>query len=181
MKPEEHPSNNLTYIIVDAENIFFSVSNKYGVRLNFHKVVPKLQEMFGDVRIFVFGCFSDDRKGLFFTTKSHLQSCPHTSVIDTKMSETPRKELTDRVMLEEITMGEDGLFRNPDLYNRAVFMTGDGSMLRPATHAQNVLGMETVVMAEEGTIKEAFTEAGIQVIHLDPIKNDFLVTNRLDG
>jgi len=170
----------LTYVLVDGENIIFSIQNKYGLRLNFHKVVQMLVDTYGDVRVFVFGHFSDDGKGLFLAVKQHIQACPHTHVVDTRVSDNPHREQSDLAMLEELTMGVNGLFQNLENYDTVVFMTGDGSMLRAAMHCRDVLKLETFVMAEEGTINASFLDAGINVVHMDPIVNDLLVTNKLD-
>jgi hypothetical protein len=169
-----------TYVLVDGENIIFSIQNKYGLRLNFHRVVQMLTELYGDVKVFVFGHFSDDGNGLFLAVKQHIQSCPHTHVVDTRVSNKPHREQSDLAMLEELTMGINGLFQNLDAYERAVFMTGDGSMLRAALHCRDVFDLDTIVMAEEGTINASFMDAGINVVHVDPIVNNLLVVNKLD-
>jgi hypothetical protein len=169
-----------TYVLVDGENIIFSIQNKYGLRLNFHKVVQMLTERYGDVKVFVFGHFSDDGKGLFLAVKQHIQACPHTHVVDTKISDRPHREQSDLAMLEELTMGINGLFQNLETYDQVVFMTGDGSMLRAALHCRDIFELDTTVMAEEGTINASFMDAGINVVHVEPVANDLLVTNKLD-
>ena len=169
-----------TYVLVDGENIIFSIQNKYGLRLNFHKVVQLLVDRYENVKIFVFGHFSDDGKGIFLAAKQHIQSCPHTHVVDTKISDHPHREQSDLAMLEELTMGINGLFQNLERYDRVIFMTGDGSMLRAALHCRDIFKLDTTVMAEEGTINASFMDAGINVVHMNPIENDLLVTNKLD-
>ncbi|RJQ35693.1 NYN domain-containing protein [Candidatus Parcubacteria bacterium] len=170
--------------MVDAENLFFSVANKYGagIYLNFARVVKMLEKRFGPVRILVCGFFSDENgKGLLYTIKAHLMSLPDVTVIDTRTRPDLVKEVSDRVMVEEIFTGSEGPNAQPKRYERCIFMTGDRSMLRSALYIRDKLGVPVTIIGEEGTINRAYNNADIEVIHLDPVENDLLVTERVDS
>jgi len=181
---DNHPEGALTYVLVDAENLFFSVANKYGpgIYLNFARVVKMLEQRFGQVRIFVCGFFSEEMgKGLLYTIKAHLMSLPDVTVIDTRTKSDIAKEVSDRVMIEEIFTGSEGPNAQPKRYKRCIFMTGDRSMLRSALYLRDKLSIPVTIIGEEGTINRAYSNADIEVIHLEPVANDLLVTERVDS
>ena len=163
-----------TYVFVDGENIFFSVSNEYSRELNFNKVVDWLYGLYGEVKIFVYAHFDDDGKGLSYKIKKHLEACPYTQVFDTRKGDKAVPEQSDKDMIISSLIGENGLWKNHHSYKRSVFMTGDATMLSIANFAKKELNIPVTIIGEEYTMNSLYDTAGIDVLYLSAEENNLL-------
>lgn len=167
-----------TYVFVDGENIFFSVANEYNKELNFNKVVDWLYAKYGEIKIFIYAHFDDDGKGLSYKIKKHLEACPCTQVFDTRKGDKALPEQSDKDMIISSLIGENGLWKNHELYKKIIFMTGDATMLSVANFAKKELNIPVTIIGEEYTMSSLYNTADIDVVYLSSEKNNLLSKNK---
>lgn len=172
--------SGVTYVYIDGENIFFSVRNHYGCNINFYKLIEWLEARFGKVKIFFFAHFSNDPPGLNYDTKKFLLTHLRTHVVDTRIREQAGQEEADIAMKHAIEKGIIGPFENQPECTKFVIMTGDGTFVETVQRVRNDLNIPVLVIGEEGTIKNWYRDAGIQVDYLNPTNNDLLIVSKLD-